>query len=133
MKLSTIAGGAAAALIALNGAQAGTMEVVYWGVDASPTIQVDGRDYDLGGNDGWVTVKPIDAGSHTLTLTENGASRSWNFTLSSDNVATGGGDPPNWCLSVDDGVSIVAGDDCGAMIDAWMAAKGYYDGPDPSQ
>lgn len=122
MKPSAILGGLAAALIGVSAAHAGALDIVYWGKDSHASVVVDGQNNDLNAADDWITVKPVDAGTHTLTLYANGTSMTRSFTLSSDNVAyTANDGSPGWCLDLeDDGANVLSGDDCDDMMDYYL-------------
>lgn len=107
--IRTVLGGLAAALIA-SSAQAGTLDILYWGDDGSPSVSIDGSNYSLG--DGEVNLTSIYAGDHTLVLYYNGQSWSATFNLNSGNMA----DSEAWCMTIDDeGWSLLDYDECDEM------------------
>lgn len=124
MKRSGVIGGVAAALVLAGAAQAGQLDIVYWGKDSDATLVVDGQTYSLKQADDWVTIKNIASGAHSLTLYANGGSTSHDFTLSQDNAdSTGGENGWTWCMDLEDnGPALLDGDTCEGMMDA------YFDG-----
>ena len=123
MKLSAVIGGLAAALVLAGAAQAGSLDVVYWGKDSHATVVVDGQSYSLSDAFDWVTVKDIYTGTHTLTLYANGTTMSRDFTLSYDNTYSNDDKGQNWCMDLEDNsADILDPDTCDEMVDY------YYDG-----
>ena len=117
-----LACGMAAALIGAGAAQAGVLDILYWGKDSGATLVVDGQTYNLNDADDWVTVKNIQSGSHSLTLYANGASMSRDFTLSYDNADTTTGENGwTWCMDLEDnGIDLLDGDTCDDMMGAYF-------------
>jgi len=118
MKLSTVIGGVIAALMLAGSAQAGVLDILYWGKSSSATLVVDGQTYDFGDEDDWVTIKNIESGSHSLTLYANGTSMSRDFTLSYDNAdTTTGANGLTWCMDLEDtGVELLDTETCDDMM-----------------
>ena len=118
-----LACGITAAFVSVGAAQAGSLDILYWGKDSGATLVVDGQTYDLGQQDDWVTLKNIESGSHSLTLYANGTSMSRDFTLSYDNAdTTTGENAPTWCMDLEDtSIELLDDDTCDDMM-------GYYFG-----
>ena len=107
--IRTVLGGLAAALIA-SSAQAGRLDILYWGDDNAPTLVIDGSSFIL--STGEVNLKSIYAGDHSIVLYYSGTSWSGTFNLSSSNTAGG----ETWCMSLDDkGWELLSEDDCDEM------------------
>jgi hypothetical protein len=118
MKPSALVGGLVAAMTLASAAQAGSIDIVYWGKDSGATLVVDGQTYSLRDADDWVTIKSIESGQHSLTLYSNGTSMNRDFTLSYDNADTKtGANGLTWCMSLDDEkLELLDVDNCDDMM-----------------
>jgi hypothetical protein len=95
--LRFVAAGLAAGVMALaaGAAQAGVLEIVYWGTGALEWVQVDGVSYTV--DDDTVTIKDIYDGSHSVSFGANGTSRSFDLHLTGSNAAKAGA----WCMALE--------------------------------
>ncbi|MGE5501727.1 MAG: hypothetical protein ACM3W4_07360 [Ignavibacteriales bacterium] len=115
-------GGMAAALIIGGAARASSLDIFYGGDDPSATVDVDGMSYDLGSNDGWATVKHVEAGDHTLTLHANGGTMTRQFTLTNENAyETSSESGPEWCMELENGFwQMLNEDGCDDAMAYWL-------------
>lgn len=111
-----------AAFAGVSVAQAGDIDILYWGKDSDATLVFDGQTYNLNDEDDWVTIKNIESGSHSLTLYANGTSMRRDFTLSDDNAdSTTGQNGSTWCMDLEDsGIDLLDTDTCGDMMGAYF-------------
>lgn len=111
----SVASGLAAGIVALGAtsAQAGKLEIIYWGDGQLEWLQIDGASYSV--TDGTVVATDIYEGWHSFSYGANGSSRSFSVYLSSDNAA---GQADAWCMSLElDTYELLDDYDCEDMWD----------------
>ena len=113
--INVMLGGLAAALIATS-AQAGKLEIAYWGPGTLEWVKIDGYSYTV--EDGTVTVNNVPEGSYYAEFGANGATRTLTLQLTSSNYAKTG----DWCIELNlDSHNYLDEEDCEWMWDDyWM-------------
>ena len=111
----TVLAGLAAALIA-SSAQAGKLEIVYWGPGMLEWVKIDGYSYTV--EEDTIEVNNVPAGSYYLEFGANGTTRSLTLRLDSSNYAKSG----DWCVELLlESHSLLDDEDC-----EWMWDEYYY-------
>lgn len=112
LKRSVAALSAVVLAASAGAAQAGELEIAYWGDGTLQWLQVDGRSYTVEYDS--VEIKDIYEGAHTITYGNASTSRTIYVTLSSGNSAGTG----YWCMALElDEYELLDDYDCDDMWD----------------